>query len=235
MGIYADLHIHSCLSPCADNDMTPHNICAMASIKGLNVIAITDHNTTKNLKAFNDVVGEYGLMLLPGIEVTTKEEVHILGYFSSIDDSINAGEVFLKSLSSKVNLPDIFGHQFIIDNEDEIIGEEPSLLIGNTEYSIAEVCQIIENNNGVAVPAHVNRGNNGLLINQGIFPEKPYFNTIEYSRNLAMPEDELLKRHVLISSDSHYLGNILEKEFSLPMNIKSINDIIQWMRSSKNI
>ena len=235
MGFYVDFHVHSCLSPCADNDMTPNNICTMAKLKGLDVIAITDHNTTRNLQAFNSIMEEYGLLLLPGLEVTTKEEVHILGYFPTIDDSINAGEIFIKSLSPKINLPDIFGHQFIVDSDDETLKEEEALLIGNTKFSIEEAVNIINNNNGVAVPAHVNRGNNGLLINQGIFPEHPIFNTIEYSRELSIPENELVNRHLLFSSDAHCLGNILEKEFKLPEYIHSIKDIIDWMRSPKNI
>ncbi|NMD37159.1 MAG: hypothetical protein GYA87_00570, partial [Christensenellaceae bacterium] len=112
--------------------------------------------------------------------------------------------------------------------------EETALLIGNTQFSINEVNQIISDNNGVAVPAHINRGNNGLLINQGIFPEKPWFNTIEYSRNLGVPNEELIKRHTLISSDAHHLGDILEKEFMLPKNINSIESLLNWMKSPKN-
>ena len=89
-----DLHIHSCLSPCAEEDMTPANICGMAHIKGLDAIAVTDHNSARSLPYVKEAADYYGLILLPGIEVTTREEVHLLGYFPTVEAAVEAGELF---------------------------------------------------------------------------------------------------------------------------------------------
>ena len=93
MAYFADLHIHSCLSPCGDDDMTPCNIAGMAKIKGLDIIAVCDHNTARNLPAVQRVCEAYGLLLLPGMEITTKEEVHLLGYFPTVDIALEFGEM----------------------------------------------------------------------------------------------------------------------------------------------
>lgn len=229
--MFADLHIHSCLSPCADNDMTPHNILGMASIKGLDIIAITDHNATLNLPSFLELQEDYGVQVMPGIEVTSKEEVHILGYFLELAQAQQAGELFLRALPDKKNITDIFGNQYIISAEDEITGELDALLIGNTSYSITEVVDIIRAHHGVAVPAHVNRGNNGMLINQGFIPEDLHFTSIEYARHLPIDFNLLKNKHLLISSDAHNLGSILEQEFSLPRYIDSKEDLFEWLNS----
>ena len=86
-----DLHIHSCLSPCAEEDMTPANICGMAHIKGLDAIAVTDHSSARSLPYVKEAADYYGLILLPGIEVTTREEVHLLGYFPTVEAAVEAG------------------------------------------------------------------------------------------------------------------------------------------------
>lgn len=229
--MFADLHIHSCLSPCADDEMTPHNIMGMASIKGLEMIAITDHNTTRNLASFLALEEDYGVQILPGIEVTTKEEVHILGYFYTIEDAIQAGEKFLQSLPPKKNMPEIFGNQYLIDSEDNIIGELDALLIGNTRNSLEETVSIIREHRGVAVPAHINRGNNGLLINQGFIPDSLKFSAIEYARHLPVDYSILKNKHLLISSDAHQLGALLEQEFALPKYIHTKKDLLNWLSS----
>ena len=229
--MFADLHIHSCLSPCADNDMTPHNIMAMASIKGLDIIAITDHNSTRNLKSFLDLQDDYGVQVLSGIEVTSKEEVHILGYFLDYEKAQKAGEIFLSALPDKKNISDVFGNQYVIDNNDSIVEELSNLLIANTKYTICEVVQIIRSYCGIAVPAHINRGNSGILINQGFISDELHFTSVEYSRQLPIDFDVLKNKHLLISSDAHSLGSILEQEFSLPRYIDSKEKLFEWLNS----
>ena len=103
MAYFADLHIHSCLSPCGDDDMTPANIAGMAKIKGLDIIAVTDHNAARNLPAVQKCCEAYGLLLLPGMEITTKEEVHLLGYFDSVDTALRFGKELKNHLPKKKN------------------------------------------------------------------------------------------------------------------------------------
>lgn len=229
--MFADLHIHSCLSPCAENDMTPHNIMAMASIKGLDIIAITDHNTTRNLKSFLDLQDEYNIQVLPGIEVTSKEEVHILGYFIDNEQAQKAGEIFLSALPDKKNISEVFGNQYVVDSNDNILEELSNLLIANTKYTIGEVVDIIRSHGGVAVPAHINRGNNGILINQGFIADELNFTSLEYTSQLPIDFKILKNKHLLISSDAHTLGSILEQEFSLPRYIDSKEKLFDWLNS----
>ena len=208
-----DLHIHSCLSPCADDDMTPANICGMAHLKGLQAIAVTDHNTARNLPYVKEAADYYGLLLLPGLEITTREEVHLLGYFPTVEGAVAAGNHFTAHLPRKQNRPEFFGHQYVMNTDDEVVAEETALLIGATDLSLAECTAYIRSHGGAAVPAHINRGGNGLLINLGMMPEEPTFPTVEVWRPLPVPEAAVRGRAVLHASDAHQLGAISEAEF----------------------
>ena len=101
--MWVDLHMHSCLSPCADDDMTPANICGMAYIKGLQAISVTDHNTGRNLPYVKEAADHYGLIFLPGMEITTKEEVHLLGYFPTVDAALDFSEFLRGHMPKKKN------------------------------------------------------------------------------------------------------------------------------------
>ena len=138
MEFFADLHIHSCLSPCGDDEMTPCNICGMAKIKGLDIIAITDHNTARNLPAAQEVCDAYGLLLLPGMEITTREEVHLLGYFPDVPTALEFSEMLRTHMPKGKNKPKFFGNQLVMNSDDEVIAEEDCLLIGASNFSLAE-------------------------------------------------------------------------------------------------
>ena len=214
--MHVDLHIHSCLSPCADDDMTPANICGMAHIKGLDAIAVTDHNTARNLPYVKEAADYYGLILLPGMEVTTREEVHLLGYFRTVEEAVACGEIFSAHLPPMKNKPAFFGNQFIMNTDDEVVAEESRMLIGATDLDLSECTQIIRQRGGIAVPAHINRGSNGLLVNLGMMPLEPEFHLVEVSASLPIDERILNKRTVLHSSDAHQLGAISEATFDFP-------------------
>ena len=234
MDYFADLHIHSCLSPCGDNDMTPCNLCGMAKVKGLDIIAVTDHNTARNLPAAREVCDAYGLLLVPGMEITTREEVHLLGYFPSVEAALDFGELVRAHLPNKKNKPAFFGEQLVMNSDDEVVAEEDALLIGATDLSLSEASRLVASYGGVPVPAHINRGNNGLLVNLGFMPSAPAFTTVEVWRHLPCPLEPLENKHVLHSSDAHYLGDIQEPEFSLRLPEKSVAALLNWMRSQQN-
>ena len=151
--LFADLHIHSCLSPCGDDDMTPCNIGGMAKIKGLDIIAVTDHNTARNLPAVQEVCDAYGLLLLPGMEITTREEVHMLGYFPTVAAALDFGALVKAHLPKKKNKPAFFGNQRVMNSDDEQIDEEDALLIGATDFSLSEAARRVAEYGGVPVPA----------------------------------------------------------------------------------
>lgn len=223
-----DLHIHSCLSPCADNDMTPANICGMAYIKGLQAIAVTDHNSARNLPWVKEAADHYGLILLPGMEITTREEVHLLGYFRDVETAVEVGEFFSSHLPPMKNKPDFFGHQWIMNTDDEILEEEDRLLIGATDLDLKECTEYILEHGGIAVPAHINRGSNGLLINLGMMPVDPVYRTVETATHLPLDESAVEGKLQLHSSDAHRLGDIFEAINDLPTDRFSLGGL--WER-----
>ncbi len=220
--------MHSCLSPCADDDMTPANICGMAHIKGLQAIAVTDHNTARNLPYVKEAADYYGLILLPGMEITTKEEVHLLGYFRDVDTAVQVGEIFTSHLPPMKNKPDYFGNQFVMNTDDEVVAVEDRLLIGSTDLDLAECTKIIRDHGGAAVPAHINRGH-GLLVNLGLFPEEPVFPVVEVRKELPVMEKLVGNRKRLQSSDAHHLGGILEAVFDLPVERFSLGGLFEYV------
>ena len=133
-----DFHIHSALSPCGDADMTPNNIVNMAYIAGLDAIAITDHNTIGNVRAAQIVGEKVGVKVLPGMEIETAEEVHVLTLFPDIESAEKVAKIVYENLPPIKNRPDIFGNQFYMNENDEITGEEEKLLISSTSLSIKQ-------------------------------------------------------------------------------------------------
>lgn len=228
MRVYCDLHIHSCLSPCGDALMTPNNIARMAYLKALDVIAVTDHNTAKNLPAVEKICREVGIGLLPGLELNTQEEAHLLAYFATVDEALAFSEEIYRFLPDIANRPDLFGEQLVLDEEDEPVASEPRLLISALSLPLDELVEKIRRAGGAAVPAHINRGSNGLLNVLGFLPPGLPVSTVEVSRTLPCAAD-LSKLRVLHSSDAHYLEDILEREVSLELPEASARAVFDYI------
>ncbi|MBR5098473.1 MAG: PHP domain-containing protein [Spirochaetales bacterium] len=231
--LFSDLHIHSCLSPCANDDMTPANICGMAVVKGLQMIAVTDHNSARNLPAVKACCDAYGLLHIPGMEITTREEVHLLGYFETVEQALDFSEFLRPHMPPKKNKPQFFGNQFVMDEDDNIIAEEDELLIGASDLRLSELVKIIRERGGVPVPAHINRGSNGLLINLGFMPEELEFTAVEVWRALPCPHTPQAGKVILHSSDAHQLGDILEPEITTTLPEKSAAAFLDMLRRGK--
>lgn len=213
MKTYADLHIHSCLSPCAEDDMLPYNICAMAQLKGLQAVAITDHNTTANLPGAKSAADFFQLELVPGLEITSKEEVHILAYFSSLEKAMEAGSFITSRLPKIKNKPDFFGNQLIVDCNHQIIDVQDDLLIGATDLSVEEITQYVLKLEGFYVPAHINRGTYGILQKFGFLPEHIPFPILEVDPGMPLTNVSISNKQILHASDAHRLGDIFEACF----------------------
>ena len=227
--LFADLHIHSCLSPCADNDMTPADICGMAKLKGLEMIAVTDHNAAANLPYVQKAADFYDLLLIPGMEITTREEVHMLGYFPDVDTAVAFGEFLRPHMPKQKNKPGCFGHQWVMDEEGEILREEDTLLMGASDLPIRAAAEAVRSYGGVPVPAHINRGSNGILINLGFIPDELQFSAVEVWRALPCSHSAQAGRVVLHSSDAHYLGDILEPEIKVPLPERSVAAFLDYL------
>lgn len=166
-----DLHIHTVLSPCGSLDMSPVNIVNAALNAKLDLIAITDHNSTRQAAIVRDLARESGLTVICGAEVTTREEVHVLTLFED-DNSLQVFQDFLDEYRTPViNKPDWFGYQVIVDRNDMIIEEEPYLLISALKADIHTVEQMTHRLGGLFIPAHVDRSMNGIISHLGFVPE----------------------------------------------------------------
>lgn len=212
---YYDLHIHSCLSPCADNDMTPYNIAGMAALNGLNMIALTDHNSCGNCKTFFDACKMYGIVPIPGMEITTAEDIHVVALFPSIDDAMAFDAEMNPFKSTIANKPEIFGDQLYIGIGDEQLGTENDLLIVASSLDLESAVDLVRKHNGAAFPAHVDRESNGVIAILGDIPPEPNFTYAEFNDNDNIPaykeKYEILKKlPVLCSSDAHHLWDINE-------------------------
>ncbi len=230
MPCHADLHIHSCLSPCGDEDMTPANICAMARLKGLDASALCDHNSTRNLPAMETLCSECGLVFLPGVEITTREEVHLLGYFPTVETALRFGEALRAHLPPRKNRPDFFGHQYIMDTGENILEEEDALLIGATDLPLSAAAALVRQHGGVSIPAHINRGANGMLINLGFLPDDIAFPALEIWKELPCDPSVLQGRRVLHASDAHYLGDIREREDAVVLPAEDRASLLAYLR-----
>ncbi len=229
---FADLHIHSCLSPCGDNDMTPADICGMAKLKGLEVIAVTDHNASANLPYVQKAADFYDLLLIPGMEITTREEVHMLGYFPDVDTAVAFGEFLKPHMPRGKNKPSFFGHQWVMNEDGEVLREEETLLIGASDLTLEAAAKTVREWGGVPVPAHINRGSNGLLVNLGFVPPDISFTAVEVWRALPCSHSAQEGRVVLHSSDAHYLGDILEAEETIPLRERSVSAFLDYIRQA---
>lgn len=229
MKCYYDFHIHSCLSPCADMDMTPHSIAGMSYINGLNAIAVADHNTARNIRAVTVACEEFGITVVPAIEAESAENVHLLCLFPTIEAAEKMGLLLEENLPPVKNRPDIFGEQIIMNEVDEKTGEIETLLINATNLTIEEIKKEVELLDGVCIAAHIDREKNGIVAILGCVPDELEFSTLEMSGEADfMIEDDGYK--YISDSDAHYLVNIAEKVNFLEVNEISVAEIIKKLK-----
>ncbi len=208
-----DLHIHSCLSPCGDEDMTPNNIAGLAMLNGVEIAALTDHNSTLNCPAFFEACRNVGVVPIAGMELTTAEEIHVVCLFPTLEGAMEFGE-FVSSNRMKIkNRPDIFGHQLVLDSEDNVISEVEELLIPATNLDIETAYKEVLSRGGVAYPAHIDKQSNSIIAMLGDFPDYIGFtaaelhdpkNESEMKQNYKAVNDVYLVN----SSDAHYLDHL---------------------------
>lgn len=226
-----DLHLHSCLSPCGDEDMLPSNIVGMAVVKGLDVIAVTDHNSCKNCKAVMDIAEAYGILAIPGMELCTSEEVHVLCLFPTLQKALAFDAFIHAKIAPFPNNETIFGKQSIVDEDDNIVGNEPYLLINAVDVSFDDVYDLVSSYDGIMIPAHIEKQTNSLLSNLGFIPPNSKFSCVEikhigYKDELMAKHPYLKKCRIISNSDAHYLENINEPINFIEANSKSTEDIL---------
>ena len=208
----ADLHIHSCLSPCSDWDMSPKKIVEKSLERQLDLIAICDHNTAENAAATSREGSRQGITVLPGMEICSREEVHLVTLFKKIDDALRMQEFIYAHLPGK-NQPDVFGHQVIADEHDHVVGENDHLLIGATELSLHDIVEKAHNLDALCISSHVDRPSYSLIGQLGFIPEDLHLDAVEVS--CRVPLDKALTKvpgikdyPCVTASDAHFLRDI---------------------------
>lgn len=235
MKLYYDFHIHSCLSPCGDSDMTPQNIVNMSKIMGYDVIALTDHNTAKNCPAVAKLAEESGITFIPGMELCTSEEVHIVCLFYTLEDALNFSNYVKSTMPPIKNKPSVFGEQLICDEKDNVIGQEETLLVAASNISTEKVVKKVAEHNGICYPAHIDRSSFSILSNLGTIDDYFGFKCAEIfdiakEKELKEKHPYLNKLKILSDSDAHYLENMrLPGQFiDVPENnVKTILDFLK--------
>ena len=195
-----DLHIHSCLSPCADDDMTPANIAGMAAVSGLTLLALTDHNTCKNCPAFFEACKVHGIVPVAGMELTTSEEIHMICLFPGLEEAMQFDSEIDKHRMKVKNKKEIFGNQLIMNSEDDL--------------DRADAFSLVKKYGGAAYPAHIDRESNGIIAILGSMPKDPDFRVVEYNDEQNAPEYTatygLENKGRVVCSDAHNLWSINE-------------------------
>lgn len=221
MKYYYDLHIHSVLSPCADTLMTPNNIFNMANLKGLDMIAVTDHNSLKQLSVCYELSKSYDLLFIPGVEISVKEGFHVLCYFKNIKDALKFDRELECFIEQAHYDTDLYGEQEIVNIHDEVIATYPYHLANQTQLTLKDLQEVLDPFEHLLIYAHINRPSfSGIS-----YVDKDPLDGIELTHQVNhdfIINHELSKYHIIYNSDAHQITDILEKSNLNQMELESL-------------
>ncbi len=225
----ADLHIHSCLSPCGDLDMSPRAIVSKSLEAGLDLIAVCDHNSAENVAAVIRAASEKSLWVLPGMEISSREEVHTLAIFDRVDQVLQMQELVYSGLKG-TNRPELFGDQVVANEFDEVEGFNDRLLIGAVQVPLGELVKQVRRLGGLSIASHVDRPSFSILSQLGFVPKDLNLDALEVSvhtdKESARKEIPGLEEYPLLSfSDAHFLSDVGMASSSFLMEAPSVSEI----------
>jgi 3',5'-nucleoside bisphosphate phosphatase len=240
MKLFYDFHIHSCLSPCASDDMTPNNICNMAKLAGYDVIAVSDHNSCLNSPAVMKAAADSGILAIPAMELTTAEEVHVLCLLPNLESALSFSEYVRLKLPNVRNRPEIFGEQLVMNEYDEVSGQEDRLLTSASTIGLYETASLLKSFGGIAIPAHIDRPSFSLLSNLGFYDKSMGFSVYEVSRNfgglntLLLSQPYLKSLGVIRNSDAHDLSLIPDAQHTIETDSLDALSVIDSLNKLPN-
>jgi len=229
----ADLHIHTCLSPCAGEQMFPQRIIKQAKMNNLDIVGICDHNSAENVMAIQKIGEREKIAVIGGIEATSQEEVHILALFDNAKELFEFQEVIYEKLSG-LNDEKVFGRQLIVNEDDEVIGSNNRLLIGATSLSLQKIVQTISSLGGLAIASHIDRGSFSIIAQLGFIPEGLLLDALELSPNYEDRPPSFAERRanaelygfpLVTFSDAHFLKDMGKSFTIFLMEETSIGEI----------
>lgn len=208
----ADLHIHTCLSPCGDLKMTPQKIIYQVLKNKIDIIAICDHNTAENVPALINAANGKNVVVLPGMEICSKEEIHVLALFEKIETAFEMQSKVYDKLQGQNN-PDVFGLQVIGNEFDEVLGFNDKLLIGAVDLSVEEIVNKVHKQGGLAIASHIDRESYSVISQIGFIPETLRFDALEISPRISCEDarkrfPEYQNYTFIQNSDAHFIDDI---------------------------
>ena len=219
--------------------MTPNNIVNMAALKGLDAIAITDHNSAGNVRACVECGAKAGIVVIPGMEVETSEDVHVVCLFPSVQQAEMMDSIVSENLPVIKNRADIFGNQYILNEDDTVVGCVDNLLSTATTLDIYTLVDKVNEIGGIAIPAHIDKSSYSVISNLGFIPEDIDFTAVEIKNPDRVSE---LKKnhaidscHIMHNSDAHFLWDIHERDFFLEVNEISPNSLVRYFKQFKQM
>lgn len=236
MNLTYDFHLHSCLSPCGDNDMTPYNLVNMAKLLGYDIIALTDHNSCLNCPAALKAGEEAGITVVPGMELCTSEEIHAVCLFPDLKNALEFSDYVKSTMPPVKNDASIFGEQLIMDSTDRIIGNEEILLTAASGISIDDAVKEVSRFGGAVFPAHLDRASYSVLSVLGFMYPEMGFAAAEFTHKAYIPQYE--EKHPLLkemkklrNSDAHYLENMVEPSVEIDLPECSAEAVVSYLNS----
>lgn len=236
MNLKYDFHLHSCLSPCGDNDMTPYNLVNMAKLLGYDIIALTDHNSCLNCPAALKAGEDAGITVVPGMELCTSEEIHAVCLFPDLKNALEFSDYVKSTMPPVKNDASIFGEQLIMDSTDRIIGNEEILLTAASGISIDDAVKEVSRFGGAVFPAHLDRASYSVLSVLGFMYPEMGFAAAEFTHKAYIPQYE--EKHPLLkemkklrNSDAHYLENMVEPSVEIDLPECSAEAVVSYLNS----
>jgi len=229
----ADLHIHTCLSPCTELNMSPKAILTAAKQKGMDILGICDHNSSENSLAIMNAAKKMQIHILPGLEVTSEEEVHVLALFDDIGNALKLQEHVYQNLPGK-NDEEAFGMQVIVNDKEEVLGFNDKLLIGATTIPLDEVIGLIHAFEGLAIASHINREAFSIIGQLGFIPENLGLDALEISPSITIEEAKQKFPYnypITCSSDAHYPDDIGKSYTSFLLQDGTVTEIKKALKN----
>ena len=223
-----DLHIHTCLSPCAQSDMLPTTIIKQARDKNVDVVGICDHNSAENVLAVRKAGEKEGVQVLGGMEISSSEEVHILAFFDDDGALLEMQNIVYENLFGE-NDEKYFGEQLIVDEYDKIIGSTNKLLIGSTSLGIDRIVELVHSLGGLAVASHVDRDSFSIIAQLGFIPKELPLDALELSWRCELSEVNNYESYglpLVKSSDAHFLSDIGRAVTTFSLSVPSFSEVV---------
>ncbi|GER93575.1 PHP domain-containing protein [hot springs metagenome] len=236
----ADLHIHTCLSPCAELDMTPLRIIDTAVKKGIDVIAISDHNSAENAEIAVKIAMKKGIMVLPSMEITSQEEAHVLAIFDSVDKVMGMQEIVYRHLPNGINDERVIGYQVVVNENDEVLRFNKRILFSATILSLKEIVDTIHSIGGIAIASHIDKEIFSVVSQFGFIPGDIAFDALEISYNTKRQRAESVFGGYksipwITSSDAHHLADLGRRTVSFFLDELTFDEIKMAFKGMRKI